>query len=104
MGFEITFKADDTEECEFARLRYHNINFTLNKEGSFEYHGVSPHTSHCITPISLYMYHENIDWFFNKVKTHMKVLQEPRNEWWGDKKCRLEDPFGYIWEIATPLK
>lgn len=104
MGFEIIFKASDTEACEFARLRYHNINFTLNKEGFFDYQGVSPQTSHCTTPISFYLYHENIDWFFNKIKPHIKVIQEPRNEWWGDKKCRIEDPFGYIWEIATPFK
>lgn len=104
MGFEIIFKQDDTDLCEFARLRYHNHNFTLNKEGSFEYPGTSPKTSNTFPSVSFYLYHEDVVSYFNKIKGHFTILQPLQKEWYGDLKCRIQDPFGYIWEIATPYK
>jgi PhnB protein len=31
-------------------------------------------------------------------------LQEPTNEFWGDRLARLKDPFGHLWEVASRVE
>lgn len=87
---------------EFARMRYRGSNFTLNKEGSFDYEGRAPKTSNVLPPCMFYVYVDDVDAFVKKAVEHgAELIQSPRVEFWGNKKARLRDPFGYIWEFAT---
>ena len=33
-----------------------------------------------------------------------KVLDPVKDQFWGDRHGRLEDPFGHLWSIATHKK
>ena len=53
-------------------------------------------------PISLYVYSENVDAFFNRAVQAGAVSVMPVDEaFWGDRFGALKDPFGYSWSIAT---
>ncbi len=57
------------------------------------------------SPVSLYMYVEDVDATFEKaVSAGAKVLDQVTDQFWGDRHGRLEDPFGHQWNIATHIK
>lgn len=31
-------------------------------------------------------------------------LMKPEDMFWGDRYCKLRDPFGHIWSLGTPIK
>jgi PhnB protein len=88
----------------FARMRYRGCNFTLNRQGEFNYNGKAPITAGNLPPFIFYLYVDNVDQVFaDAISNGCQSLQEPHPEFWGDKKARLVDPFGYIWEIAMKV-
>lgn len=32
-----------------------------------------------------------------------ELLEAPTEQFWGDLRARLRDPFGYTWDLAQPL-
>jgi PhnB protein len=44
------------------------------------------------------------DWYDRAVKAGGKVRMPPTDMFWGDRYGQLEDPFGYTWAIAAPIK
>ena len=57
------------------------------------------------TPVSLMIYHENVDRLFAQaVKAGARELQPPTDQFYGDRSGRLEDPFGHMWTIATHIE
>lgn len=96
---------DDSGQIVFARMRYRGVNFTLNLEGAFNFYGKSPRTTNTTPPFILYLYVDNIEETYSLALQHgCKSKEEPHMEFWGDKKARLEDPFGYIWDIALKIE
>jgi PhnB protein len=90
-------------ELLFARMRYRGTNFTLNKEG-WDSGLVSPQTSGAVTPFIFYMYVDDVQTLAGDMtRAGAKMLSEPSEMFWGDLKARLEDPFGFIWDIAQKL-
>ncbi len=56
------------------------------------------------TPISLYVYCEDVDALVKQAReAGAKVLAEPEDMFWGDRMARLEDPDGYQWSFATKV-
>ena len=54
------------------------------------------------TPISLWIYTENVDAFFKKaVQAGAKETMPVSEQFWGDRMGQLKDPFGYCWAVAT---
>lgn len=54
------------------------------------------------TPVSLYLYVENVDKMFDQaVSAGAKVVMPLGEMFWGDRWCLIEDPFGHRWHIAT---
>jgi len=52
----------------------------------------------------MYVYVEDVDELFNKaVSAGAKFLDPVKDQFWGDRHGRLEDPFG-LWSIATHKK
>jgi PhnB protein len=37
----------------------------------------------------------------NTIRAGAKVLDPVKDQFWGDRHGRLEDPFGHLWSIAT---
>jgi PhnB protein len=57
------------------------------------------------SPVSMYIYVEDVDDTFNKaVSAGAKVLDPVKDQFWGDRHGRIEDPFGHLWSIATHKK
>jgi PhnB protein len=53
----------------------------------------------------MYIYVEDVDELFNKaVSAGAKVLDPVKDQFWGDRHGRVEDPFGHFWSIATYKK
>ncbi|HKQ20692.1 MAG TPA: VOC family protein [Nitrososphaeraceae archaeon] len=57
------------------------------------------------SPVSMYVYVDDVDSIFNKaISAGAKVLDPVKDQFWGDRHGRLEDPFGHLWSIATHKK
>jgi PhnB protein len=62
----------------------------------------APVTSGIQSPVGLYLYCEDVDALFARAtKTGCKAVASPKTEFWGDRRCRVADPDGYIWDFAT---
>lgn len=57
------------------------------------------------SPISLYLYVEDVDKTFNlAVSEGASVLYPVADQFWGDRHGSIKDPFGHIWSISTHVK
>jgi len=57
------------------------------------------------TPVSLYLYVEDVDKTFNlAVAEGGKSLFPVQDRFYGDRHGSIQDPFGHIWSIATHMK
>ena len=57
------------------------------------------------SPISLYLYVEDVDKTFNlAVSEGATVLYPVADQFWGDRRGSIQDPFGHIWSISTHVK
>ncbi len=91
---------DEGGELLFARIRYRGVNFTINKEG-WDSDLSGPLTSGSPTPFIFYMYVDDVVSLADKmVQAGSIMLNEPAEMFWGDLKGRIQDPFGFIWDIA----
>jgi PhnB protein len=54
------------------------------------------------TPVSIFLYVENVDSVFNQaVSAGAKVTSPLADMFWGDRYGKLDDPFGHSWSLAT---
>ena len=54
------------------------------------------------SPVSLYLYVEDVDKIFNQaVEAGAKVTMPIMDAFWGDRIGSVKDPFGHSWSIAT---
>ncbi len=66
----------------------------------------------CLSPnsiggssVAMYVYVEDVDAIFDKAVTAgAKVIDPVKDQFWGDRHGRLEDPSGHLWSIATHKK
>lgn len=57
------------------------------------------------SPVSMYVYVQDVDAMFNNAVTAGGiVLDGVKDQFWGDRHGRLEDPYGHLWSIATHKK
>ena len=57
------------------------------------------------TPLHLYLYVADADAAFKRaVDSGSKIVAPLQDQDWGDRCGGVQDPFGHIWYIATPLK
>lgn len=85
----------------FARIRYRGNNFVLNKE-NWDFPALAPITSGQVPPFVFYLYVDDVKTLVEAIKETQgtKILAEPTMQFWGDLKARIQDPFGYIWDLA----
>lgn len=87
-------------ELLFARMRYRGNNFTLNKPG-FDFDAEAPADSGRTPPFVFYVYVDDAQATATKMVEHGATeVFAARQEFWGDLRARLKDPFGYVWDIA----
>ena len=57
------------------------------------------------SPVTIHLYVENVDAFVKRaVAAGAKITMPLDDMFWGDRYCRLEDPFGHQWSVATHLR
>ena len=57
------------------------------------------------TPVSLYIYVEDVDSFTQKaIEEGLKVLKPVADQFYGDRSGHFEDPFGHQWGFATHME
>ena len=57
------------------------------------------------TPVSLYVYVEDIDSFADKaIAEGIKVIRPVADQFYGDRSGYFEDPFGHKWGLATHVE
>jgi len=57
------------------------------------------------TPLHLYIYVADADAAFKRaIDSGAKIVNPMRDTEWGDRCGGVEDPYGHIWYIATPLR
>jgi len=57
------------------------------------------------SPVSLYIYVEDVDGFTEKaVAEGLKVLKPVADQFYGDRSGHFEDPFGHKWGFATHVE
>jgi uncharacterized glyoxalase superfamily protein PhnB/uncharacterized protein YndB with AHSA1/START domain len=54
------------------------------------------------SPVNLHLYVEDVDAFFKRALVAGAKQREPvKDQFYGDRAGRLEDPFGHLWWVAT---
>jgi PhnB protein len=57
------------------------------------------------SPVVIFVYVEDVDSTFDRaVAAGAKVLMPPQDQFWGDRTCRVMDPSGHVWTIATRVE
>ena len=57
------------------------------------------------SPVTIHLYVEDVDAFVARaVGAGAKITMPLEDMFWGDRYCRLEDPFGHHWSIATHVR
>ena len=57
------------------------------------------------TPVSLYIYVEDVDRFTETaIAEGLKVLKPVADQFYGDRSGHFEDPFGHRWGFATHIE
>ncbi len=57
------------------------------------------------SPVHLHLYVDDVDAVFRRaVEAGAKVREALQDKDWGDRMGGVEDPFGHVWYIATPMK
>lgn len=69
-----------------------------------EYGGKSAQTLNG-SPVSLFVYVEDVDAVFNQAVAAGATVEMPlENQFWGDRYGKLVDPFGHKWGLATHIE
>jgi PhnB protein len=88
-----------------AEMNHGEARIMFAPEGIWEDERQSPQNSKSRSPIALYLYVEDVDKYFEHAqKNGAEVIDPPEDTFWGDRMCRLRDPFGYDWSFATNVK
>ena len=54
------------------------------------------------SPVSVMVYVENVDALAQRAeKAGAKIQRAVADQFYGDRTCTLEDPFGHVWHFAT---
>lgn len=85
-----------------AEMRFGDAVIMMGPEGDCEQGGHTPATSGLPSPMSLYIYCENVDALASRAQAAgAKMVCEPVDMFWGDRMCTVADPDGYRWSFAT---
>ena len=74
----------------------------LGPEGAYGSLARSPATLGIASPVTLYLYCEDVDALFERaISAGATAHFPPADMFWGDRACGLIDPDGHAWNFAT---
>ncbi|WP_432828851.1 VOC family protein [Dactylosporangium sp. CA-092794] len=94
-----------TGEIEHGELVVHDQKVMVAPAGSPGGADASPAMSGVTSPVTLFLYVPDTDAVCQRAKAAgAKVLLEPATMFWGDRICKIADPDGHLWVVATHVK
>jgi PhnB protein len=99
----VRLQSSDGKSIMHAELRIGDSVFMLTEESAM----MKCQSPESIggSPLSLYVYVEDVDKIFNQaISAGSKVLDPVSDKFYGDRSGYLKDPFGHLWSIATHKK
>ena len=103
-GFEFMGEPmkDDNGVMQHTEMKHEEGVIMLGAEGAFGGTSRAPVTSGTESPVSIYVYCQDVDKLFEKAKAAgATVICEPQDQFWGDRMCGFTDPDGHRWSFAT---
>lgn len=95
---------DENGNTSHAEMFYKDQSMMFGREGGYGGPSKSPKNSGVASPISIYLYTENVDDFYkNATAAGAQSIAPPEDMFWADRMCVLSDLDGYIWSFATHL-
>lgn len=93
---------DENGCIHHVEMTFGNLVLMFAQQGAFGSTKVPFKAMGVESPITLYLYCDDVDALYQKAITcGAEGLMNPRNEFWGDRVCLLKDPDGYEWMFAT---
>lgn len=104
-GFETRFAMPGPDgKTQHAELAHKDSVIMLGPECPEQSNHKSP-SSLGGSPVSLYVYVEDVDALCERARAAgATVVEEPKDQFWGDRMCALVDPDGHNWAFATHVK
>ena len=57
------------------------------------------------SPVTIHLYVDDVDAFVKRaVEAGAKIMMPLADMFWGDRYCKLEDPLGHHWSVATHIR
>ncbi|MDH5445084.1 MAG: VOC family protein [Gammaproteobacteria bacterium] len=104
------FEPGGSMKDEDGRTNYANMMYKgqtvlmMMPEQSWGSPAVTPNSSNTPTPVTLYIYVDNVDEQFEQAKqAGITVLSQPEDMMWGDRVTQLQDDDGHVWSVATRI-
>lgn len=96
---------DDDGKTNYANMMYKGqMVLMMMPEKCWGSSSETPANTGTPTPVSLYVYCDDVDARFEKARSvGVNVLEEPTDMFWGDRVSRLQDPDGHVWSFATKV-
>lgn len=96
---------DENGVMQHADLKYNDVFLMIASTRSFKEEVQTPKQSEKTSPMMLYLYCKKVDEFYKHAIAHGATsIEEPTDQAWEDRVCRLQDLDGYIWYVASWVK
>lgn len=105
-GATVVFRMDQPDgRVGHAELQIGDSRFMLAEENPSMGLGHSSATSIGASPVSLYLYIEDVDRIIERaVAAGAKILKPVQDQFYGDRTGFIQDPFGHLWGVATHIE
>jgi PhnB protein len=102
-GAELMYRMDGPD----GRVAYASVRFGDSQIMLSDVFPEAPYQppKHHPPSAGMYLYVEDVDAAFQRaVEAGATSQAAPDDMFWGDRWCRLADPFGQVWELATHVE
>jgi uncharacterized glyoxalase superfamily protein PhnB len=103
-GFETygDTSTDDQGHIQHAGMRLGDAAIMFAPEGASPMR--APATSGAVDSLTMYVYVPDVDALYRRATAAgATVLDEPADQFWGDRTAAFKDPDGYHWTFATHI-
>lgn len=104
-GFEVLEMSNHGQEkIVHAELRYHDIVIMCGDIGMCKPDVKTPAMGACSSPVTLYVYCQDVDALYAKVKAQgLEIVYEVEDQFWGDRMFACKDLDGHAWSFGTRI-